>query len=72
MIKAEVTKGSLLKTYPRIMQSNFTSLVVLFNSETSGTVLVGDKDFTAGEFRNNLAILAFRDLSGVLTLQNED
>jgi hypothetical protein len=60
--------------FPCLMQSEATGIVVLFISQTEGTVLVGNEDYGLGyccNDRGEASIYPWKHFDGKLAISNE-
>jgi len=71
-MKAEIIEKECEKKimYPCLMKTEL-GLIVLFIKEEVGTVIIGDENWTSGEFNNEWIMNDFRKFEGRLILEND-
>lgn len=72
MIKTKVKEVKEVGTeFPKLMKSNNSSLIVLFKSKNSGTVIVEGNTWKVGRTSGDWVMDFFEDFTGELTLKND-
>ena len=56
--------------FPKLMKSNDSSLIVLFESKNSGTVIVEGSTWKVGQSSRDWYANGFEDFTGEITLKN--
>mgnify|MGYP003647461559 CR=1 FL=1 len=59
-----------VKSFPKLMIAN-DRLIVLFNSEETGTAMNNIDDWKIGDVSNRFTMEEFKDYEGEITLKNE-
>ncbi|CAM0103675.1 hypothetical protein VPH526E571_0030 [Vibrio phage 526E57-1] len=70
VIARKVDSGTV-KSFPKLMKSTGSTLVILFESEKSGTVVQADNTYAIGHHSKCWTSHKFTDLIGSIELVNE-
>lgn len=71
MIEVNKNLGKTGVTYPKLMQSTKTDVVVLFTKPGKGMVVVSTPRFYMGEYSETWDMDFFANYQGTLTLENK-
>jgi hypothetical protein len=71
-MKATIIEGTPESTYPKIMRSTHSGMIILFTEDRTGVVLAkGTTDRPNGHYRNDWCTDAFEAFVGTITLSND-